>query len=76
MIVRVQWTESTEGDWCELTRLNLSTAPYEGVYIIWVADYRGIRTIRVGQGDVDERLREHKNDKKILAACPRNATGE
>ena len=63
-MVNISWEKSTTGRWCRLRKLNLSTVRQEGVYIIWVP--RGW-VIRVGQGDVDERLRDHQDDEKILS---------
>ena len=63
-MANVSWVTCNTGAWCRLAKLNLATVPHEGVYIIWVP--RG-QVIRVGQGDVDERLGDHKDDNEILS---------
>ena len=52
--------------WCKLGTLDLSTVTEHGVYIIWTEASPGSRVVRVGQGDVADRLSAHRNDRKIL----------
>ncbi len=48
---------------CSLEWLNLTNTSDVGVYIIWCS---GDRVVRVGQGDIRERLSEHRRDNNIL----------
>ena len=54
------------GQPCKFETVNLTNVTDHGVYVIW---YRGEpgRVVRVGQGDVAARLREHRQDQDILA---------
>ena len=55
-----------EGDvWCSLTKLNLNMNT-EGVYMIWHTGNPS-RVVRLGQGDVADRLLAHRSDPKIMA---------
>lgn len=62
----VQWVKLTTGDWCPFQTVNLSNVTARGCYIIW---YRGNpgRVVYVGQGDVQDRIRTHRKDARILA---------
>ena len=50
--------------WCELNSLNLNHNLFddlEGVYIIWYWDQNSnLITVKVGQGEIKERLEEHR----------------
>lgn len=64
----VTWIKnSNNNQWFDLLRLNLD-APYfndkEGVYIIWYAG-PAAKVIRVGQGHIGDRLREHRENPEI-----------
>ena len=48
---------------CSLERLNLTNTNAAGVYIIWSS---GDRVVRIGQGDIRDRLSEHRRDNNIL----------
>ena len=53
--------------WCELNRLDLSTIrETDGVYVIWHGGNPG-RVVRVGQGNIANRLSAHRNDPQITA---------
>lgn len=53
--------------WCDLENLDLKTVGSEnGVYVIWYIDGEP-RAVRVGQGDVADRLNDHRNDAVITA---------
>lgn len=70
MEISLSWVKcsgsSRKEDWCQLENVNLSEVKATGVYFIWHAGNPG-RFIRVGQGDIRERLGAHRNDKEILA---------
>lgn len=62
-MVSVNWNKC--GDhWCDLERLtlNMNTG---GVYIIW-HDGNPSRVVRVGQGNIADRLGAHRNDPQVL----------
>ena len=55
-----------EGDvWCSLTHLNLKTVNEHGVYVIW-HEGETPHVVYVGQGDVADRLQEHRTNPAIL----------
>ena len=55
-----------DSHWCALESVDLSKISAEGVYVIW-HQANPTRTVRVGQGDIAERLGEHRRDQTILA---------
>lgn len=68
----LHWVKNVQNnEWFDFLRLNLN-APYFsgkiGVYIIWyTSSISGTsKVIRVGQGDIGDRLREHRNNPDIL----------
>jgi len=53
------------GNWCPLETLDLgSIGDVQGVYIIWHGGNPS-RVVRVGQGDIKDRLSKHRNDNKV-----------
>jgi hypothetical protein len=64
----VNWIKCGDGsNWCPLETLDLdSVGDVSGVYIIWHAGDPS-RVVRVGQGDIADRLGKHRKDKEILA---------
>ena len=65
MPLSLNWVRCGE-QWCRFETVNLTNVTARGVYLIW---YRGNpgRVVRIGQGDVAARLREHRQDPEILA---------
>lgn len=64
--MKVTWFQCKSGNWCECDRLDLGTVDDIGVYMIgYESDKGSIYTIYVGQGDIAERLAEHRSDEKI-----------
>lgn len=65
----VTWARcGSDNHWCDLLRLNLDSvrASY-GVYVIWRSDpFTGSAVVRVGQGNIAERLAVHRRDQNIL----------
>ncbi len=62
----LKWlTCGDDGHWCSLENLNLDTVQASGVYIIW---HEGdpARVVRIGQGDVTDRLKKHRKNSSIL----------
>ena len=64
----VNWTKcGNGGNWCPLETLNLDTVgDVSGVYIIW-HEGNPARVVRVGQGNIKDRLCAHRKDKAIVA---------
>lgn len=65
-MLTVYWTKSTEKEWLHLQRVNLTDVTTEGVYIIWHGGNPS-RVVRVGQGNIKDRLGCHRQDPKILS---------
>lgn len=67
--LQVTWVKnSNNNQWFDLLRLNLNSSYFndkEGVYIIWYAGPAAAKVIRVGQGHIGDRLREHRTNPEI-----------
>lgn len=57
----VKWVMCKSGNWCSFQNVGLSAVSTSGVYVIWNKD----NVVRVGQGDIANRIRTHRNDRKI-----------
>lgn len=66
---QVAWTNRQVGEWYELDAKSFDGLDdVEGVYIIGSKTKSGrVVTVRVGQGNVKERLTEHRNDARVRA---------
>lgn len=67
--MKLNWIKCTGNVWCNLKNLDLSDDHFnniEGVYVIWFSG-EGPNIVRVGQGNIRERITEHKNNPEILA---------
>ena len=65
----LSWIKCTGNQWCQLLTVNLSHNHFdglEGVYIIWHGQPNPA-VVYVGQGNVRERLMQHRQDPLILA---------
>lgn len=64
--LQLHWIKNTKGEWLPIERVDLSNVATFGVYIIW---HGGLtpRIVRVGQGDIADRLSAHREDREILA---------
>lgn len=70
--ITVQWAKNAaNGEYLDLLRLDLGSAyfaaPRYGVYMIWYASPGGAKAIRVGQGNIAERLKAHRVDPQITS---------
>lgn len=65
-MLTVFWTKCVGDAWCSFERVDISNVRTTGVYIIWHGGNPG-RVVRVGQGDISERLTAHRNDREILS---------
>jgi hypothetical protein len=64
-LIRIDWAQCADGPWWRLEEVDLSTLLTTGVYIIWHEGNPG-RVVRVSQGDIAFRLREHRSDPAII----------
>ena len=63
----VVWKKcGSDSHWCSLDRLKLEDLDYDGVYIIWFGGNPGL-TVRIGNGNIKDRLGKHRKDKEITA---------
>lgn len=66
----VEWVKNQNNNqWFDLLRLNLDSTYFqdkEGVYVIWYAGPTQAKVIRVGQGVIGSRLREHRDNPEIV----------
>jgi hypothetical protein len=67
-MISVNWMKcGSDGHYCDLEQLDLaSVTAKKGVYVIW---HQGnpSRIVRIGQGDIADRLAAHRCDRKVLA---------
>lgn len=67
MAVQLRWkTCGDDAHWCNLKTLNLDKLSDIGVYVIWHTGNPS-RVVRVGQGDIADRLSAHRRDPNITA---------
>ena len=72
-MLSVNWVKCNGGNWCSFKRVDLKKVTAKGVYAIGYKSSTtdAILTVYVGQGDVAERVEEHRSgntatSKKIL----------
>ena len=66
-MINLQWIKCTGDVWCGLMSLNLeSIGDVSGVYAIWHGG-QNPTWVRIGSGNIKERLSAHRNDPKIIA---------
>ena len=63
--MNLTWTKCRDGRFCPLETVNLSSVQSVGVYIIW--HNSSAKVIYVGQGNIRERLTQHRSSPDILA---------
>lgn len=67
--MQVTWNRCEGHIWCELNNVDLNNNHFDnmtGVYVIWYG-VNNPRTVRVGQGFIRDRLRDHRLDSKVQA---------
>jgi len=62
--MQVNWQKCKPDKWCTFDGVDLSTVKADGVYIIWHAGNPS-QVVYVGQGDVSERIGEHRTNAEI-----------
>jgi hypothetical protein len=66
-MLTVTWIKSTKNEWLRFEAFNLGSCTTDpGVYVIWHSG-QPPWTVRVGQGDVADRIGKHRIDSEILA---------
>ncbi len=68
-MLQVSWVKCGElpnSLWCDFTRVNLENVDTVGVYVIWHGG-KPPDVVRVGQGNIKDRLTKHRAEKEILA---------
>lgn len=64
---RVFWKRcGTDLHWCNLARLDLKEIKDIGVYIIWHGG-QNPRVVRIGQGNISDRLSQHRSNSIITS---------
>ena len=65
--MRLRWIKCEGNVWCRLNNVNLGHRHFdalEGVYLIWHGGAQP-KVVYIGQGVIRNRLKEHRNDKRI-----------
>ncbi len=66
---QVTWIKNNQtGEWFDFLRLNLDSqyfAGKRGIYVIWYTSPQQAKVIRLGQGYLGQRLKEHRANPKI-----------
>lgn len=66
-MLQVNWVKcGDDGHWCDFQTLTLATIKATGVYMIWHLGNPS-RVVRLGQGDIANRLGNHRNDPEVMA---------
>ena len=65
-MLKVSWVKNTLDRWLPLELVELAGVNAFGVYIIWHSGNPG-RVVRVGQGNIADRIGAHKKDQQVLA---------
>lgn len=62
--MNLNWIKCQNGIWCDFLKVNLEHKHFndlKGVYIIW----SNKTTVRLGSGEIKERIAEHRNNVEI-----------
>ena len=62
--MQLTWIKCAGNVWCSFDHLNLANVIIDGVYVIWHGG-KFSHTVYVGQGNVADRISDHRNDWKI-----------
>jgi hypothetical protein len=71
--MNVNWIKCKNNNWCSLNTVDLQSNHFdnlEGVYVIWCGD--GGSCIKVGQGNIQDRIAAHRKDPDIQEYSNRN----
>jgi hypothetical protein len=67
--MQLKWIKCQGEVWCKLISVNLAHSHFdnlEGVYIIWHGGQKAA-TVRIGKGNIRDRLAQHRTDTDIQA---------
>ncbi len=68
--MQVKWVKNTQNqDWFDLLKLNVYSPYFNnifGVYVIWYTTSSGGKVIKIGTGNIGEKLRIEKTNPEIL----------
>ena len=62
---KLKWMKTYDGKWVNLEQLDLRHVNMQGVYMIWHGG-ENPRIVRIGQGNIAERLRSHLTNLQIM----------
>ncbi|MDO8240812.1 MAG: hypothetical protein Q7T51_02455 [Candidatus Moranbacteria bacterium] len=66
---QVRWIKNTQNnEWFDFLRLNLESPYFNGkvgIYAIWYATPSSAKVIKVGSGNIAERLKDHRANQEI-----------
>ena len=66
-MLNLTWIKARAGNWLAFETFDLATCVTDpGVYVIW-HDGQPSWTVRLGQGDVADRIGAHRRDPRVLA---------
>ena len=70
--MHLDWLKTTTGQWANIRAVDLSSINTFGVYVIWTTAtlMSPPRYIRIGQGNVRERIQQHLNTPEISLHNP------
>jgi hypothetical protein len=63
-MVELNWEIRSNGEWHSFLTVNLEKVKTQGIYIIWYSGDPGL-VVYVGQGDVSERIKCHRDRPEI-----------
>jgi hypothetical protein len=63
--MEVEWVKCQYDRWCHLEQVMVDEVETVGVYVIWHGGETP-RVVRVGQGEIAERIRWHRGDSQTL----------
>lgn len=70
MVKQVKWVKNNQnGEWFDFLRLNLDAVYFTGktgVYAIWYTSPSSAKVIRIGSGNISERLKDHRTNQEII----------
>jgi GH43 family beta-xylosidase len=72
--LNLSWAKCTDGSWCAFDTVDLSSIRAYGVYVIWRASNTPASpsaVVYVGQGQIAQRLAEHRSDPGLFRYGPR-----
>jgi hypothetical protein len=65
-MLTLNWVRCAGNQYCPFETVDLSKVTVGGVYAIWYSGQPG-RVVRLGQGDIATRIKDHRVDSAVLA---------